>query len=1411
MHPSRDDLAGLVFGTLGEDQVDGVADHVEQCRDCEETMRELETASNDVLRTLRGPREKTRYEQESDCRNLLAVVAVIGHEPSVVRHDEVSAPSEDLGTIRDYQLQAKLGQGGMGTVYKALHLQLQKIVALKVLPSERMKDGQAVSRFHREMTAVGRLSHQNIVGAHDAGEHEGTHYLVMEYVDGVDLSELVHRIGRRPIADACELVRQAAIGLQHAHEHSLVHRDIKPSNLMIAMQGQLKILDLGLARLHNGHHGELTSTGQMMGTIDYMAPEQTGDSRDVDIRADIYGLGATLFKLLCDRAPYADEHLDTMIKKLNALATQSVPSVREHREEVPEELAAIVARMLAKEAEDRYSNPQEVAGALAPFVAGCDLAGLLERAEQESEVESEDASLARTNEYLPSPSTETEDDAKEQVGAEGDQTHCLEKTQLAKLVPTPTAWHKRPLTAVGVALALAGIVAAAVIIRVMTNRGELIVRSEDDNVQVAIRRHHGEPVEDIEFAKGKGQTTLWSGKYEVVITGDNADQFKITPSIVTLSRGGREIVTIEKRTMETVATTNYANSDRRVAEWVLKLGGELSCVIDGEYISTSDPTKLPETGKVFLRSISLTGKGENVGDLELARLGALKDLQNLGIPGARFTDRGIVHLASLKSLTVLHIYSNEISDDGLRHLNSLTNLKFLHLRDTKVTNAGLKHLTSLAKLETVIVDGTKVNATGVAELQKVLPHCNIIWDGAHHGSLAHFDNLRRENIDPYELAVAREGDPKNAPPELVAIYGDSRLREWEDVTSCGFSVDDSLLVSRSSRGIVRLWETSSGRQVQVWPVGRDFLSRDGSRLAVVQPDGTVVVWDLTARRELWSRKVTTGEVVCEFSSDNKLLAAVGDKRVLLLKSESGDTQRGIDIEDQQISLVRFQNQTSRLLLGGKNAVRALDLQSGKLTPLQLDGPWKAISRGGKYIVTKPTDETITLWDAAAGEKLHSLKSRHRTFSFNADDTLLQGSHDELSAVWDVADGKTVLELDHPGIILGFSPDRKTIASGDDWSFATWDLRSGQQLHVTRLALRSSAFSFSREGNLLATTGRDTQQNNQFREELVVRDVESLDVRTILPAPSSGYVHRIAMNSDGRRLALGFNDGTTHIVEGFSGAAIHRFSGVLLNKKSPLTTISPDGQYLVTGRIGGHTIELRDANSGEVVHSFRAINIANAHRAAFSPDSKLLALSDVAQLTLWNLADQQEAMSNEKLRIVLAEQGKVLSLAFSPDGGALAIVRSDGTTNNVNPQTGELERTIGQPGESARAVVCYSSDGRTLAFATPNTASLTLYSSQTGDRLHTLIQTRVWYAAPTTPMAFSPDGSQLASSPHDGSIWFWDPQTGELKHKLRIGPPTGIIRQILYTHDGRHLITVNGNGIVYVLRLVPADSFNKTLK
>ena len=253
-------------------------------------------------------RGRARFESESECRNLVSVVAAIGRDLTVSPNDATTGQAEesDLGVIRDYQLLAKLGEGGMGAVYKALHTKLQKVVAIKVLPAGRMNDPQAVQRFEREMQAVGRLSHPNIVGAHDAGEHEGTNFLVMEHVAGIDLSELIRNVGPLPIADACELARQAAVGLQHAHEHDLVHRDIKPSNLMLAPDGQVKILDLGLARLHMGNLPELTSTGQMMGTLDYIAPEQTGDAHDVDIRADIFSLGATLYKLLTGVTPYSD-------------------------------------------------------------------------------------------------------------------------------------------------------------------------------------------------------------------------------------------------------------------------------------------------------------------------------------------------------------------------------------------------------------------------------------------------------------------------------------------------------------------------------------------------------------------------------------------------------------------------------------------------------------------------------------------------------------------------------------------------------------------------------------------------------------------------------------------------------------------------------------------------------------------------------------------------------------------------------------------------------------------------------------------------------------------------------------------------------------------------------------------------
>ncbi len=387
MHPNHEKLLGFVLGTLADESADSLADHLRECYECEATVAELEGSSDTVIERLRKQVQPDEYEQESGCQKMLAAVEAIGRDPSFVSADGVaSAVPEDpeLGTIREYKLLSKLGEGGMGAVYKALHTRLDKVVALKVLPPERTKDEVAVARFQLEMRAIGKLEHPNIVRATDAGDVDGKHFLVMEYVQGADLSQLVKQLGPLPVAEACELIRQAAVGLDEAHDHEMVHRDIKPSNLILAEQRReppiVKILDMGLALLNDPKSqaaGALTGTGQMMGTLDYMPPEQGGDSHDVDIRADIYGLGATLYKLLCGEAPFGGPEYNNAVKKIVALGSEEPQAIADRRGDLPAGLGDVVHRMLAKDPVARYSTPAEVIDALAPFTEDADLRQLL--------------------------------------------------------------------------------------------------------------------------------------------------------------------------------------------------------------------------------------------------------------------------------------------------------------------------------------------------------------------------------------------------------------------------------------------------------------------------------------------------------------------------------------------------------------------------------------------------------------------------------------------------------------------------------------------------------------------------------------------------------------------------------------------------------------------------------------------------------------------------------------------------------------------------------------------------------------------------------------------------------------------------------------------------------------------------
>jgi serine/threonine-protein kinase len=270
--------------------------------------------------------------------------------------------------LGQYVILDQLGAGTMAHVYRALHRRLDRVDALKIIRPEHLSQPKALSWFYREARAAARLSHPNIVTIYDADEVAGRHYLAMEYVPGKDLGRLVSDCGPLPPALACDYAWQAALGLQHAFERDIVHRDIKPSNLLLSADWILvKILDMGLALWQQPSAAGVeksASPGRVIGTPDYMAPEQGVDSGDVDIRADIYSLGCTLYYLLTGRPPFPDGSMQD--KLLRHRQAEPAP-VERCRPDLPDGLKAVVCRMLAKQPCDRYQTPAEVAVALHPF------------------------------------------------------------------------------------------------------------------------------------------------------------------------------------------------------------------------------------------------------------------------------------------------------------------------------------------------------------------------------------------------------------------------------------------------------------------------------------------------------------------------------------------------------------------------------------------------------------------------------------------------------------------------------------------------------------------------------------------------------------------------------------------------------------------------------------------------------------------------------------------------------------------------------------------------------------------------------------------------------------------------------------------------------------------------------------
>jgi serine/threonine protein kinase len=351
-HPSADELRAFGVGRLDPAASDTVVQHLETCADCRQVV--AESSGDSFLSRLRAAKPGS-------------VLSADGTAAYVPRSNEI--PPE-LANNPEYEELVELGRGGMGVVYMARNTLMGRLEVLKVMNKEMMSKPGAVDRFRREVQSAARLDHPNIVRAYSARMLGELLVFTMEFVPGEELGKLVRARGRLPIMHACYYAQQVANGLQHAHEKGMVHRDIKPANLILRVEGKkhtIKILDFGLAKLtsERGFDAGLTGEGRMLGTPDYIAPEQIVDAQSAGIHADIYSLGCTLYYLLAGHPPFQGSSLFELLKKHQE---ETAPPLALTRPEVPDELAGVVAKMMAKDPSRRFQTPAEVAKALAPFV-----------------------------------------------------------------------------------------------------------------------------------------------------------------------------------------------------------------------------------------------------------------------------------------------------------------------------------------------------------------------------------------------------------------------------------------------------------------------------------------------------------------------------------------------------------------------------------------------------------------------------------------------------------------------------------------------------------------------------------------------------------------------------------------------------------------------------------------------------------------------------------------------------------------------------------------------------------------------------------------------------------------------------------------------------------------------------------
>lgn len=656
--------------------------------------------------------------------------------------------------LGNYIILEKLGQGGMGTVFKARHRRMNRLVALKVLPAALASIPEAIARFQREVQAAAALQHPHIATAYDADEAAGVHFLVMEYVDGPTLAAYVKATGPVSLAAAVRLTAQAARGLAAAHAAGFVHRDIKPSNLIVSRQGVLKILDLGLVQFHGEEHvaeheSAVTRTGSVMGTVDYMAPEQARDAKSVDHRADMYSLGCTLYFLVTGAPPAPP---GSAAEKLLWHQTINPLPLAEVCPQATPRLAALAQRLIAKRPEDRPASMDEIVAELdacaaefPPGQAELAVGQIALSHDHNSSTMGGTGIHATQRELTPPPSS-----APAQASA----------PPVAPLPLPPARQRSRWLA---YACGMVGIAALVAIFA-----GPLLTRGpQPAPVPPTLPANSGSGGEAANNLPPPTEPLKSSPHvaYERLLTW--------------IFRNGGSVTANTGKGQQLTLTSESALPGEAIEIIAVRLPG--TGIRDAELVHLAEAPRL--------RELSLANT--KVSDAGLKHLQSLAQLTHLDLAETEATSAGLVHLSRLTQLVELKLQKTKVTDPGLTRLASLANLQRLYLSDTAVTDAGVQRLSALPALKLVALHGTGLSETGHQSLLAARPELQIAWDGAdlQRGAALRLldaeatlrivdregrihDNLRsRETLPPGRVTV------KHVDASSSARFGDDELQQ----------------------------------------------------------------------------------------------------------------------------------------------------------------------------------------------------------------------------------------------------------------------------------------------------------------------------------------------------------------------------------------------------------------------------------------------------------------------------------------------------------------------------------------------------------------------------------------------------------------------------------------------------------